>query len=190
MVANIAHIRRALLRDLWTSEGEPPEEGVHWWELWLDTGQAHAETIDGFISTYQLRSLPRTMTFRDRHVVWVEATWEQLQILPFTSVPIAEVRRPAFIDTIEDLPPDEQGEYVADLAARLVPAPDHAPAVCHLDTGVFRPHVLLEGSLGAHRPAHRRGRVRPDNHGHGTSMAGLALFGDAARRPSSLHRSS
>lgn len=178
LVANIAHIRRALLRDLWTSGGDPPEGGVHWWELWLNTGQAPAESIDAFISTYQLRSLPRTMTFRDRHVVWVEATWEQLQILPFTSVPIAEVRRPGFIDTIEDLAPDEQDEYVTDLAARLVPAPDHAPAVCHLDTGVFRPHVLLERSLSATDLHTVVGESGNDNHGHGTSMAGLALFGD------------
>ncbi|MDO5500924.1 MAG: S8 family peptidase, partial [Propionibacteriaceae bacterium] len=178
LVANIAHIRRALLRDLWTSEGEPPEYGVRWWELWLDTGQAHAESIDGFISTYQLRSLPRTMTLRDRHVVWVEATWAQLQILPFTKVPIAEVRRPGFIDTIEDLAPNEQDEYVTDLAARLIPAPEDAPAVCHLDTGVFRPHLLIEGSLATIDQHTVVGGSGNDSHGHGTSMAGLALFGD------------
>jgi hypothetical protein len=54
-----------------------------------------------------------------------------------------------------------------------------APAVCVLDTGVTRGHPLLEKSLavadchtcdpawGAH-----------DHHGHGTEMAGLALYGD------------
>lgn len=182
LVANIAHIRRALLRDLWTSEGEPPQDGVHWWELWLDTGQAHAETFEGFTTTYDLRTLSRSVTFRDRRVVWVEATWAQLEILPFTSVPIAEVRRPEFIDTIEDLPASDQDEYVADLAARLVPAEDHAPAVCHLDTGVYRPHVLLIGSLASTDQHTLVGQSGTDNHGHGTSMAGLALFGSELDR--------
>jgi hypothetical protein len=177
LVANIAHIRRALLRDLWTSEGEPPQDGVHWWELWLDTGQAHSETIIGFTTTYSLRTLSRSVAFRDRRVVWVEATWAQLEILPFTSVPIAEVRRPEFIDTVEDLPPAAQDEYVTDLASRLIPAGEHAPAVCHLDTGVYRAHVLLSGSLATTDQHTLIGTSGTDSHGHGTSMAGLALFG-------------
>jgi hypothetical protein len=176
-VANIAHIRRALLRDLWTSEGDPPEDGLHWWELWLDTGEQHADTFHGFASAYRLRTVPRSLTLRDRRVVWVEATWSQLEILPSTSVPVAEVRRPEFIDTIEDLPVADHDEYVTDLAGRLIPAADHAPAVCHLDTGVFRPHVLLAGSLAAIDQHTVVGESGNDNHGHGTSMAGLALFG-------------
>ncbi len=35
LVANIASIRRAVLRDLWQSDGEPPLTGPTWWELWL-----------------------------------------------------------------------------------------------------------------------------------------------------------
>lgn len=177
LVANIAHIRRALLRDLWTSEGDPPEVGVHWWELWLDIGQQHADTFAGFARAYGLRTIPRSLTLQDRRVVWVEATWSQLEILPATSVPVAEVRRPEFIDTIEDLPVAGQDEYVTDLASRLTPAPDHAPAVCHLDTGVLRPHALLAGSLASTDLHTVVGESGIDKHGHGTSMAGLALFG-------------
>lgn len=177
LVANIAHIRRALLKDLWTSEGDPPVGGLHWWELWLDTGQPYAEAFDGFTSALGLRTLPRSVSLRDRRVVWVEATWSQLEILPATRVPVAEVRRPEFIDTIEDLPSADQDDYVADLAERLKPAADHAPAVCHLDTGVFRPHVLIAGSLASTDQHTIVGTSGTDSHGHGTSMAGLALFG-------------
>lgn len=35
LIANIASIRHAVLRDLWQSEGEPPTTGLTWWELWL-----------------------------------------------------------------------------------------------------------------------------------------------------------
>lgn len=110
--------------------------------------------------------------------MWVQATWEQLQILPFLSVPIAEIRRPEFLDSIEDLPVGEQNEYVQDLAARIIPARVDAPAVCHLDTGVFRTHLLLRDSLSTDDHHSIMGESGTDVNGHGTSMAGLALYGN------------
>lgn len=180
LVANISRIRKAVLADLWTSDGEPLQQGQHWWELWLDTSAGDEAAINGFVNAYQLRRLPRSIQFRDRLVVWVEATWGQLEPLPFTLVPLAEIRRPEFIETIEDLPPAEQDEYVQDLVERLICADGGAPAVCHLDTGVMRSHVLIEGSL-APEDLHTIVGVSGadvDPRGHGTSMAGLALFGD------------
>lgn len=180
LVANISRIRKAVLADLWTSDGDPPQRGQHWWELWLDTSSGDIEAINGFVNTYQLRMLPRSIQFRDRFVVWVEATWSQLEPLPFTLVPLAEIRRPEFIETIEDLPPAGQDEYVQDLAERLIFADGSAPAVCHLDTGVLRSHVLIEASLAPedlHTIVGASG-ADMDPRGHGTSMAGLALFGD------------
>lgn len=179
LVANIARIRQAVLIDLWTSDGSPPIYGLHWWELWLDASQPDLGTFNKFVSAYNLRSMPRSVAFRDRRVVWIEATWEQLQILPFTNVPIAELRRPEFVDTVEDLPENEQNEYVQDLANRLRPAlASTAPVVCHLDTGVFRAHALLQGSLATSDVHTIIGTSGNDITGHGTSMAGLALFGN------------
>ena len=37
LVANISRIRKAVLADLWTSDGEPPQRAQRWWERWLDT---------------------------------------------------------------------------------------------------------------------------------------------------------
>jgi len=180
LVANISRIRKAILADLWTSDGEPPVHGQHWWELWLDTSGGDFEAINGFVSAYELRMLPRSIQLRDRFVVWVEATWSQLEPLPFTVVPLAEIRKPEFIETIEDLPAAEQDEYVQDLVERLSTADGSAPAVCHLDTGVLRSHVLIESSLAPedlHTIIGASG-ADTDPRGHGTSMAGLALYGD------------
>lgn len=179
LVANIARIRRVLLEDMWTSDGEPPRQGRRWWELWLDTTRPYHENIERFVETYDLRSIPRSIVLPGRRVIWVESTWSQLELLPVTSIPIAEIRHPEFIDTIEDLSTTEQDEYVEDLAARLTPASEHSPAVCHLDTGVYRDHLLLSGSLD---PADHHtiiGASGNDLEGHGTSMAGLALFGES-----------
>ena len=180
LVANIARIRRAVLSDLWTSDGEPPLNGTHWWELWLDATSEHLATIDGFVTANGLRSLTRSLRLRDHVIVWVEASWSQLDILPFTTVPLTEIRKPEFIETVEDLDLGEQQDYVSDLVDRVFPAPADAPAVCHLDTGVLRTHILLSDSLSEADHHSVIGSSGNDSHphGHGTSMAGLALFGD------------
>lgn len=178
LISNISRIREAVLVDLWTSDGEPPSLGTHWWELWLDTSQPALGVFDAFATAQQLRTVRRAVSFRDRHVVWVQASWDQLQILLFSRVPIAEIRRPEFIDTIDDLPADEKGEYVQDLADRILTAESPAsPAVCHLDTGVFQGHALLRGSLNPADVHSIIGTSGHDVHGHGTAMAGLALLG-------------
>lgn len=177
LVANIARIRRTVLEDLWQSDGEPPRGKVHWWELWVDTAQGDTATLRKFADAYNLKVLEHSLVLHDRAIFWVQATWAQLEVLPFTSVPIAEVRRPEFIDTVEDLLPHEQNEYVEDLAQRVVAAPEGSPAVCHLDTGVARTHRLLSDSLAPSDLHTVIGTSGFDTQGHGTAMAGLALYG-------------
>ncbi|MGH3852083.1 MAG: S8 family peptidase [Pseudonocardiaceae bacterium] len=177
LIANISRIRRAVLDDLWQSGGEPPKRGHQWWELWLDPADPGIGALRSFADAFQLRLLDRVLIFNDRIVTWLEATWSQLEMLPFTSVPLAEIRKPEFIDTIEDLSRDEQDEYVQDLAARIIPASENAPTICHLDTGVARTHVLLCGSLAETDLHTVVGTSSFDTGTHGTSMAGIALYG-------------
>ena len=180
LVANISRIRDAVLDDLWTSAMQPPKSGFHWWELWLDAGSAHVADWERFVTANRLQARLSELRLGDRLVVWVKASWSQLQVLPFTSVPVTEIRRPEFVDTVEDLGIDEQTEYVLDLAQRIIHAPTDAPSVCHLDTGVLRTHTLLAGSLAPEDHHSIFGGSGTDVHrsGHGTAMAGLALFGN------------
>lgn len=180
LVANISRIRRAVLDDLWTSMAEPPRRGTHWWELWLDGNSPSVSVLDTFVDSYGLQTRTREFRLGDRLIVWVRASWEQLQLLPFTAVPLTEVRSPEFIDTVEDLVSDDQIDYVEELVGRVTYAATDAPAVCHLDTGVLRSHALLEGSLAVDDHHSLFGGSGNDTHprGHGTSMAGLALYGD------------
>jgi len=93
-------------------------------------------------------------------------------------IPIAEIRRPEFVDTVEDLSRDDQDELTADLVERSsVADPDVAPAVCHLDSGVRRSHALLSSSLDPTDVHSLVGDAGGDHLGHGTLMAGLALYG-------------
>lgn len=177
LVANIARIRQSVLADLWQSDGEPPRAGNRWWEVWLRPTGDGPDLLRRYARLAEFVVSPRVLRLVDRNVTWVQATWSQLEALPFTAVPVAEIRRPEFVDTIEDLTLEEQQEYLDDLLERLEPAPEAAPAVCHLDTGVARTHVLLGGSLAEQDLHTVLGASGFDQEGHGTKMAGIALFG-------------
>jgi hypothetical protein len=177
LVANIGRIRSTILSDLWQSAGPPPS-GREWWEIWLDPREPQAlDLIAEYVETRQLTMINRHLAFSDRIVVWIQAKWTELEALPFTRVPVAEIRRPEFTDTVEDLPPDEQAEFVADLASRLSGPSDDGIAVVHLDTGVLAGHVLLAPALNIDDVHTIIGASGDDVSGHGTGMASLALYG-------------
>ncbi|WP_211293689.1 S8 family peptidase [Lentzea kentuckyensis] len=178
LVANIGRIRRAVLLDLWQSAGEPPAQGLVWWELWLTPSNSGLDLLNAYADATGLRVSSRRVEFADRTVVWIEARWDDLQVLPFTAIPLAEVRRPEFVDTIEDLSLDDQNELTTDLLGRTtVAAVEAAAVVCHLDSGVRRSHVLLSASLAPADVHSVVDSAGTDRLGHGTLMAGLALYG-------------
>lgn len=178
LVANITGIRQTLLNDLWQSGDEPPMRGRHWWEIWLRKTPDNVELLRLFASHRRIQVSERVLEISDRTIVWVKASWDELEILPITSVPIAEIRHPEFIETLEDLSVDEQEEYVANFASRVTPAHRASPAVVHLDTGVSRTHMLIADSLDPADLHTVIGTGGFDTIGHGTKMAGLALYGD------------
>lgn len=179
LVANMGAIRSSVARDFWTSPGDPPEGQLVWWEIWLRRESRGMVRLKTWAQLWGLAVGESTLRLDQREVAVVRSTWEQLHDLPFTAVPVAEIRRAATIDTVEDLDPDEQAEYVADLAARVEVSPGpSAPTVCLLDTGLRRPHILLEPAVAA-GDMHTvfPSGVTADLDGHGTKMAGLALLG-------------
>ena len=149
LIANISHIRETYLNDLWTSEGNPPYGGAIWWELWLDQRRERPGLLERIIKSFSLEISNRQLRIGDSLIVHIRATRQQLETLVVTDLPFTEIRTPSFIDTIEDLSDSERFEYVLDFSTRVIPAEVGAPVVCHLDSGVFRAHALLEGSLAS-----------------------------------------
>jgi hypothetical protein len=116
-------------------------------------------------------------------VVLAKASRNQLERSMMTLNFIAELRRPnETADFFDSLPSAEHSEWLDDLLERTsftAAGSASTPHVCVLDTGVNRGHPLLEHALES-ADLHT---VEPawgvdDSHGHGTSMAGLALAGD------------
>ncbi|MDP3277215.1 MAG: S8 family peptidase [Deltaproteobacteria bacterium] len=183
MLDPVAALRLATLRSLWTDATEvyPADHEMIWWEIWLrrQDGSELARLME-FAGLKHLEVAARRLQFDDRIVTLVHATPEQLSTSLDVLNDLAEVRRAKETATVfSDMAPNEQGEWVKDLLKRTTLPAAASPAVCLLDTGVTRGHPLLEGSLAAvdcHTCQPAWGAH--DHDGHGTEMAGLALYGD------------
>jgi hypothetical protein len=183
MLDPVASLRLATLRGLWTdaSEAYPPDEAVIWWEVWLrrQDGNELSRLME-FAGIQGLDVSHRRLQFDDRIVTLVRASPAQLSASIDVLQDFAEVRRAKETAAVfVDMVPEEQGDWVQELLGRTTPPPPAAPAVCILDTGVNRGHPLLEHSLAAADcQACDRSWGIDDHNGHGTEMAGLALYGD------------
>jgi len=179
----VATVGLASLEQLWTDPPDqfPSMEEAAWWEVWLrrrDGNELQRFAI--FAERARLQMGRPVLGFADRTVVLVEATAMQLAGALDVLDDLAELRQPQeSAALIAQETAEEQAERVTTLASRIKPPPADAPAVCVVDTGVHRHHPMLATSLHdsdcqACDPNWGVG----DHHGHGTEMAGLALFGD------------
>jgi hypothetical protein len=183
LVDRIASISLASLEQLWTdspSEFPRPEDRT-WWELWLrrQDGNRERARVEQFSREVgaQLGSL--TLGFPDRTVMLIHTSAQQLAKALSVLDYIAELRRPRLPAALLALEPAaEQADWVTTLADRMEPAGGDAPAACVLDTGAYREHPLLQASLSP-EDCHTcdPNWTSSDHDGHGTEMAGLALFG-------------
>jgi hypothetical protein len=185
LVESIAAIHTAALEAFWTDALEvlpaPGEEA--WWEVWLRRG-SDPEAIHTAFQEYAPRAglhvNAQALHFPDRTVLLARGTREQMAESAQLLNTVAELRRakdtPQVFTSMRAV---EQAEWVEEALGRTQFPGSDAPAVCLLDTGVNRGHPLLEASL---RPEdmhsyHPDWNVA-DQHGHGTEMAGLGLYGD------------
>lgn len=118
--------------------------------------------------------------FPDRTVLLAHGTTEQIsQSIDLLNC-IAELRKAK--DTPEifmRMDVKEQREWVDDALKRIVPSSSDATTICILDTGITRMHPLIGPHLSENdMHAYNISWQNTDHHGHGTEMAGLALYGD------------
>lgn len=182
LVESISHVRRASVRSLWTDAPErfPSGDEPLWWEVWLRRSQGGVESFQALARRTGLTVSQKPLLFTDRAVLNLHASVLQISHLLERDEFIAELRE-AKISTAEflALTPSEQAHWVNDLVDRVLAPPLDGPSVCVLDTGVSRGHRLLGVALPSASALTVDARWgTDDHHGHGTEMAGLALYGD------------
>ncbi len=184
LVASIAEITRTVARHLWTDDAKlyPSSSDPIWWEVWVRTATSGAETsrFREAARTLGLTVRDRSIAFLERQVFLAYGSLAQIERSVELLDMIAELRR------AKDSPSDftemsakDQRAWAASLLARLTSPGLDAPAVCLLDTGVNHRHPLLAPAIANEDvQACIPGWTPADQSGHGTGMAGLALYGD------------
>ncbi len=170
----------ARLTNLWVDTRPIPEgDEPQWWECWcwpdrLQNLQAKAAHIGLPISDDFLH-------FPERIVAFVYATAAAMARLVSGTDTVAELRlgRDTAAYFMGSPRADQDGWISAFVDLIEDGRSKTAPAVCLLDTGVNRAHPLLSIMLNAADLHAVRPEWGVDDHvGHGTELAGLALYGD------------
>lgn len=176
-------IRQARFETFWTDTPERlPGPGVEiWWEAWCVRDRE--DTLLEMVEALGARTADseQWLRFPEHAVIPVLATRAVIELVLFTRLTIVELRRASDSPTffLDELNPDEQIEVTEEFAERVEWPGSDAPAVCLLDTGVNRGHMLIEPALAdGDMAAVIKAWGVDDNEGHGTGMAGLALFGN------------
>ena len=184
LVEPIEAIRAARLETFWTDDPSrlPPPGRQMWWEVWCV--RALEDELGQLIAKLGARAADREqrLYFPEHVVLPVLADRATIELMLFARLSIVELRRasdsPAFF--LDDIDRDEQRDVCEELSERTEWPGMDVPAVCLLDTGVNRAHILIEPTLAEADMAAVKAEwgVTDSAHGHGTGMAGLALFGD------------
>lgn len=158
-----------------------------WVEIWLgrpekkeqqDIG-AEKEAFARRCAQLQLTFNPEALAFPERLVFSVYADKADVLRLACVEPKLRKCRPEHSLSThVTSDKPAGQKAWTKDILDRLVPPGKAAPAVCVLDSGCNR-HPILEPLLHGQALFSVNGaNTAADDEGHGTSMAGIAAYGN------------
>ncbi|WP_295232379.1 S8 family peptidase [Sediminibacterium sp.] len=190
LIANINEIRAATLESFWQEPELPfPEAGQSiWWEIWLSRGieetSAEIQPMLDNLSNADLQIGKNILSFPEHFVFLIRGTSEQLGTTVLYFDRLSELRKPRdTADFFTDLDLAGQQAWLNDLRQRVDNLTNQSQvSICLLDTGINRGHDLLQDlvpikNVSAVNAAWTSNDTS-DGTGHGTPMAGLALYGD------------
>lgn len=189
LVSSIEDVSPAGLKSLWTSyNAQIPLAEPLWCEFWLFWEGADLATVETMKDDFHSICRERGLLFSKQCMIYPEAvvfetcaTYDDICfLLNRISYTVSEIRRciqPAsfFVDRNHE----PFANTLSNLESRLQKPSSEDVAICLLDSGVYSEHVLLkpfiqeDGIMVAKTNADPR-----DLEGHGTLMAGIALFND------------
>lgn len=189
LISSIDDVKEAILDSFWVGAKESmPNNTPVWCEIWLrydfkknnaEAWKVSEENIVSICAENQIHIDDKRIVFPERVVKMLYANAEQLKLLIATCPFIAEIRRAQEATTFfEDLSNSEQKEWIDELLKRTAYTSSEV-AICLLDTGITAAHPLLAQAVDLdHVQAVNSAWGNGDHQGHGTEMAGIALFND------------
>jgi Subtilase family len=183
-VEAIEAIRQSRLETFWTDDNDAlpaNPQGVIWWEVWCFKDMADKLVEAAGRLQARVADTDNRLYFPEIVVIPILTNRVTIELLLFASAGISELRRASATPTFF-LETDRENQlgWTENLAERTQWPPTDAPAVCLLDTGVNRAHMLIEPALSATDATAvvAAWGAADSPEGHGTGMAGLALYGD------------
>jgi len=182
LIAGLDDINLGTARALFTDKTElfPSESQKLWWEVWLRHGCR--ESFQQIAQILNIRITGHSIVFPEREVVLALTSVTDLSRIIKNNGLIAELRLAKDSPSIFFEMEQEQDSWVKDLENRTIVASNTNLAVCLLDSGVTRSHPLIKPALASEDlltwNGDRGGEDSKRWGGHGTHMAGIALYGD------------
>jgi hypothetical protein len=196
LIDAIASFRSATLVALWTDAAEQfpqDDQEVFWWEIWLPVRDDRQTIIHDFRRLSRALDIQvgeQVLEFPERSILLAKGKRAQFARSSLFLNCISELRRAketaAFFD---ELTPKEHPEWASNLLSRLDGPDEDATYVCILDTGTNNGNPLIRPFLDdADQFSVDPEWESTDEDGHGTGMAGLAVWGDLVHPLESDHR--
>lgn len=184
LVGSIEDIRIAMLDSFWIGKQDDiPDEVAKWCEIWIRYDDFSFDealsNVEECCNELEIEIDNNKLFFPERIVRLIKANKTQLSGLISCSQYIAEFRRaPEPTSFFDDLSGVEQQEWVEELLERTEFKNSNS-YICLLDTGLNSAHPLIS-------PTVEDGSVQAvdetwgtnDHMGHGTEMAGVAIYND------------
>ena len=185
LVRSIDTIREADVASFWQGphENMPTSDIRVWCEVWLTTEKQNDSDVliefQSLLDEFNIAYKDEHITFPERIVMLILVNYNDLVALLQCSKYIAELNKceePNSFFIKESL--TAQYDWVDNIKNRLQPEDSNA-RICLLDTGVSSAHPLLEPFIHEQdiHTVFDDGDVS-DSDGHGTGMAGVALYHD------------
>ena len=183
LVNGIGTISQAGLRELWRHPKKPFPDTADSipWEVWMEP-----QEVDVFVERAKKEGLtvyPDKLEFPEDIVILVKGNTEQMTRAVIGTGAVRSISPPGVpIDFVEGMEVEEQVEWVQDILDRTQYGSTDQQVTSYvtvLDTGVTVAHPLIQPTLD---PTDRHAAIQDwslsDNDGHGSRIAGLAIFGD------------
>ncbi len=193
LISNIESIQLATLKAFWTEPDQNPfpnDDEEVWWEAWFRKKEgvdidAENIKIEKQVAEVNADISEGVLVFPEHFIKLIKATPSQLSNSIFLLDSLAELRKPKeTANFFTNLTITEKEEWVEELKSRIINhSDDESIVICLLDSGVQNQHPLLssfipERNLFSYKPTEWGTYDGVTRGGHGTGMAGLALYGD------------